>query len=204
MTHQTSASAGSLPGLFERIQGLLSQKSSLMISTCSITTCAFRRSLRSFSCWDFDGCFSDMGVLSSSWPEAGFDFGSSNWYYMGSGNWALYREYGWILPGDKPHSPSCTSHPHYCNWFRISRRESHSCPTIPFPDLSADKVSKTEDHITHLELQLCICVVYPALLHHGPKGRIIKVINVAYHLHKPHFLEKKEKRNSQSTCLQLI
>lgn len=118
--------------------------------------------------------------------------------------WAVYRQYGWILPADKPHSPSCTSHLHCCNWSRISRRESHSCPTIPCPDLSAEKVSKTEDHITHLELQLCICVVYPALLHHGPKGRVIKIINVACHLHKPQSLEEAKKRSLQSTCLQLI
>ena len=83
MTYQISASSGSLPGLFERIQGLLSQKSSLMKSTCSTTTCAFRRSLRSLSCCDLDGCFSEIGVLSSSKPETGFGFGSSNWYCTG-------------------------------------------------------------------------------------------------------------------------
>lgn len=50
----TLSYAGSFPGLPDRIQGRFSQNSSLMISTWSITTCAFRRSLRILSCCDLD------------------------------------------------------------------------------------------------------------------------------------------------------
>ena len=31
---------------------------------------------------------------------------------------------------------------------------------------------------THLQFQLCINIAYPTLLHHGPEGRIVEVIDV--------------------------
>lgn len=47
-------SFGILPGLFDSIQGRLSQKSSLMISRCSITILALARFFFSFSAWVLD------------------------------------------------------------------------------------------------------------------------------------------------------
>lgn len=58
-------SLGILPGLFDKIQGRLSQNSSLITSKCSITTLALVRFFFSFSACVFD-CSTGSPRLSAS------------------------------------------------------------------------------------------------------------------------------------------
>ena len=69
--------AGNFPGVPDRIHGRFSQNSSLMISTWSTTTCAFRRSLRILSCCDLDCLDSTTGDSSPKDDFVGFDSSSS-------------------------------------------------------------------------------------------------------------------------------
>lgn len=72
-------SLGIFPGLLDRIQGRLSQKSSLIISRCSITTLALARFFFSFSACDFD-CATGSAMLSASSATLWLP-GSTNSYY---------------------------------------------------------------------------------------------------------------------------
>ncbi len=80
-------SDGSFPGLFDISQGLCSQNSSLIISTCSTTTGARFCVLRPFANWVLDRCTGSPASspsLSSSFPPVPWPLGrlvSSSSYY---------------------------------------------------------------------------------------------------------------------------
>lgn len=82
----------SFPGLFDRIHGRRSQKSSLMMSMCSMTIWALFRNLRCLSACDFDSSSGTPVSISVIFPAGAPDSGllaagdgcSSN-YSLGQG-----------------------------------------------------------------------------------------------------------------------
>lgn len=83
-------SLGTLPGLLDKIQGRLSQNSSLMMSKCSITTLALVRLFFSFSAWVLD-CSTGSPRLSAS-SAALWLPGSTNSYYQSVSGCLLWGE----------------------------------------------------------------------------------------------------------------